>query len=145
MSILLAIMDRTLIILKPDAVSRNLVGQIITRFENKGLQIAKCEFRQFSEDIAAAHYQEHKGKYFYEELISFMTSGQVMVMCLEGKDAVKVCRRLIGSHSESALVNMPGTIRGDFCNHHNQNLVHASDSDDAAKREIELFFPGYLS
>lgn len=128
-------LERTLIILKPDAVKRNLVGRLISRFEDKGMKIIKCELMLLNEETVKIHYEEHLGKDFYEELIKFMMSGPVMVMCVSGLNAISVCRKMIGSSG------CPGTIRGDFCHYASYNLVHGSDSPISAYREIALFFP----
>jgi nucleoside-diphosphate kinase len=131
-------MERTLIILKPDAVQRGLCGQIIDRFEKKGLQIAGIKFMHISPSLAAALYSPHKGKPFYEPLVRFMTSSPVIVMALEGKDAIAICRKMMGATFGSKAE--PGTIRGDFGLSNSFNLIHGSDSPDNALREMGLFF-----
>jgi nucleoside-diphosphate kinase len=131
-------MERTLIILKPDAVQRGLVGQIITRFENKGLQIVAARFMRISPQLAEAHYAPHKGKPFYEPLVRFMTSSPVLVMALEGKDAIVITRKMMGATFGSKAE--AGTIRGDFGVSNSFNLVHGSDSPESAQRELGLFF-----
>ena len=131
-------METTLIILKPDAVQRALVGQIISRFEGKGLQIVAAKLMQISPDLAARHYQSHKGKSFYEGLVQFMTSRPVVVMALRGNKAIEVCRKMMGATFGSNAE--PGTIRGDFGLSNSYNLIHGSDSPEAAEHEIKLFF-----
>jgi nucleoside-diphosphate kinase len=136
-------MDRTLVILKPDAVQRRLAGRIVARFEEKGLHLVGLKMMRISEPLARKNYGIHEGKEFYEPLIKFMTSGPVVAMVLEGKDVVEIVRRMMGktfgSQSDS------GTIRGDFGVSNRFNLVHGSDSLDTAQREIALFFgPGEL-
>ena len=131
-------MERTLIILKPDAVQRRLVGQIVSRFEQKGLKLAGMKLHKISRETAETHYSDHKGKPFYDGLVSFMTSEPVVTMCLEGHKAIEVCRKLMGATFGFAAE--PGTIRGDFGISNQFNLVHGSDSPEAAKKEVELFF-----
>ena len=134
-------METTLIILKPDAVQRGLCGRLITRFENKGLQIVGAKLMTISQDLAARHYRDHEGKPFYDGLVSFMTSSPVLVLGLRGVDAITVCRKMMGATFGSKAE--PGTIRGDFGISNSFNLVHGSDSPEAAARELELFFgPG---
>ncbi|MCI0650514.1 MAG: nucleoside-diphosphate kinase [Planctomycetes bacterium] len=131
-------MERTLIILKPDAVQRRLIGAIVERFEKKGLQIAAMKLMKIPRELAETHYLPHKGKPFYASLVRFMTSEPVVVMVLEGFKAVDVCRKLMGK--TFGFDAEPGTIRGDFGISNQFNLVHGSDSADSARREIELFF-----
>jgi nucleoside-diphosphate kinase len=131
-------MERTLIILKPDAVQRGLVGQIISRFETKGLEIAGCKFMKISQQLAETHYEPHRGKPFYAGLVAFMTSSPVVVLALAGKDAIAISRKLMGATFGSKAE--PGTIRGDFGVSNSFNLIHGSDSADSAKRELGLFF-----
>lgn len=134
-------MQTTLIILKPDAVQRGLMGRIITRFEDKGLQITGCKLMTISPDLAARHYEAHKGKPFYDGLVAFMTSSPVLVLALRGKGAIAICRKMMGATFGSNAE--PGTIRGDFGVSNSFNLIHGSDSPEAAAREFELFFaPG---
>ena len=136
-------MERTLIILKPDAVQRGLTGQIITRFESKGLQIVGLKFMQISRQLAETHYEPHRGKPFYTGLVSFMTSSPVIVLALAGKDAIAISRKMMGATFGSKAE--PGTIRGDFGVSNSFNLIHGSDSPESAQREIGLFFqPGEL-
>ena len=131
-------MERTLIILKPDAVQRHLVGEIITRFEKKGLQIVGAKLMKISTQLAETHYEPHRGKPFYAGLVRFMTSSPVIVLALEGKDAIAISRKMMGATFGSRAE--PGTIRGDFGVSNSFNLIHGSDSPEAAQRELGLFF-----
>jgi len=131
-------MQTTLIILKPDAVQRGLVGRIITRFEEKGFQIVAAKLMQISPELAARHYKEHQGKPFYDGLVRFMASKPVIVLALKGKQAIEVARKLMGTTFGSNAE--PGTIRGDFGLSRSFNLIHGSDSEESAKRELGLFF-----
>ena len=130
--------EKTLIILKPDAVHRRLVGRITARFEQRGLRIAAMQMRTLSEELVRKHYSQHEGKSFYEPLVRYMSNAPVVLMVLEGMSAVRVVRDMLGATfgGESAS----GTIRGDFCLSNRFNLVHASDSSESAEREIALFF-----
>lgn len=132
-------MERTLILLKPDAVQRGLSGLILSRFEQKGLKIAAMKLMQISPELAARHYEAHKERKFYPGLVKFMTSSPVVALCLEGIDAIKICRTLMGATFGADAA--PGTIRGDYGVSRSYNLVHGSDSPEAAAREIGLFFP----
>lgn len=131
-------METTLIILKPDAVQRGLCGRIISRFEDKGLAIVGCKMMTISQDLAARHYEAHQGKGFYEGLVRFMTSSPVVVLAVRGVGAIAVCRRMMGATFGSNAE--PGTIRGDFGVSNSFNLIHGSDSPEAAAREMSLFF-----
>lgn len=131
-------MERTLIILKPDAVQRQLTGRIISRFEKKGLQIVGCKFMRMSPALAQRHYAVHKGKDFYEPLLRYITSGPVLVMVLQAHGVVAMARKLMGATFGSEAE--PGTIRGDFGASQGFNLVHGSDSAETARSEIQLFF-----
>ena len=131
-------MDRTLIILKPDAVQRGLAGKILTRFEEKGLKIVGMKMLTISQDLAAKHYAPHKGKPFYEGLVKFMTSSPVIVLALEGKGAIDVSRKMMGA--TFGFKAEPGTIRGDFGVSSSFNLIHGSDSPESAKAELALWF-----
>ena len=131
-------METTLIILKPDAVQRGLMGKIITRFEEKGLQIVGAKLMQIPMGLAETHYQDHKGKPFYDGLVGFMTSAPVLVMAVRGMGAIAICRKLMGATFGSKAE--PGTIRGDFGVSNSFNLIHGSDSPEAAERELGLFF-----
>jgi nucleoside-diphosphate kinase len=131
-------MERTLIILKPDAVQRGLCGEIVTRFEKKGLQIVGLKMMKISSKLAETHYSPHKGKPFYDGLVQFMTSSPVIVLALEGKDAIAIARNMMGATFGSKAA--PGTIRGDFGVSNSFNLIHGSDSPESAARELGLFF-----
>lgn len=131
-------MQTTLIIIKPDAVHRQLVGEIISRLEHKGMRIVACKFQRVSEDLARRHYAEHEGKPFFDYLIRFITSTPVMVMAIRGREAVSVCRALIGSTDGAAAD--PGTIRGDYGLSKTLNMIHGSDSPASSEREVALWF-----
>jgi len=131
-------MQRTLIIFKPDCVQRRLVGQVLARFESKGLRIAALKLIQVDRALAEKHYGEHQGKPFFEGLISFITGAPVIVGVLEGNEAIAVVRSLLGATSGVAAA--PGTVRGDFSISKQNNLVHGSDSEASAQREIALWF-----
>ena len=131
--------DRTLVLVKPDGVARGLIGQIIARYEAKGLTIRALELRQADAALAAQHYVEHVGRDYYPSLEAFITSGPLVAMVLEGERAIYAVRTLNGV-TDSAVA-APGTIRGDFSLYKNRNLVHASDAPDSAAREIGLWFP----
>ena len=132
-------MERTLILVKPDAFARDLTGEIVARFERKGLRIVAMQHMTMSEELASQHYAEHEGKPFYGELVSFITSGPLVAMVLEGQDAIRAARQVIGA--TNPLEAAPGSIRGDFAIEVGQNMVHGSDSDESAEREVNLFFP----
>lgn len=131
-------MERTLIIFKPDAVQRGLCGEILTRFEKKGLQIVGLKFMKIPQTLAETHYEPHRGKAFYPGLVKFMTSSPVVVLALEGKDAIVIARKMMGATFGSKAE--PGTIRGDFGASNTFNLIHGSDSPESAQRELGLFF-----
>src|SRR5687768_4732848 len=136
-------LERTLIILKPDAVQRGLCGEILTRFEKKGLQIVGCKLMRIPQQLAETHYDPHKGKPFYAGLVKFMTSSPVIVLALAGKDAIAISRKMMGATFGSKAE--AGTIRGDFGVSNSFNLIHGSDSPESAQREIGLFFgPGEI-
>ncbi|MGC9358697.1 MAG: nucleoside-diphosphate kinase [Anaerolineae bacterium] len=131
-------MEKTLIILKPDAVQRGLMGEIIQRIERRGLRIAAMKMMWVDRDLAERHYAEHKGKSFYEPLLKFITSAPVMVMVVQGPEAISVMRAMMGkTNSKQAAA---GTIRGDYGLSNRHNLIHGSDSPKSAEREIPLFF-----
>jgi nucleoside-diphosphate kinase len=132
-------MDRTLILVKPDAFARSLTGEIIARFERKGLRIIALRHMTVSVELAERHYAEHAEKPFFGELVEFITSGPIVAMVLEGTDAVKAARQAIGA--TNPLEAAPGSIRGDFAIEMGQNMVHGSDSPESAAREAALFFP----
>jgi nucleoside-diphosphate kinase len=131
---------RTLILCKPDCVRRGLVGEVVSRIERKGLKIVAMELRRLDEATAKQHYAEHDGKPFFGELVSFITSGPLVAMVVEGPEAWKVMRTLMGVTNPREAA--PGTIRGDFGVELSENLVHGSDGPESAAREIALFFPG---
>jgi nucleoside-diphosphate kinase len=131
--------ERTLVLIKPDAVRRGLVGEVIRRLERKGLCIEAMVLRSMDLRLADQHYAEHLEKAFYPPLRDFMTSGPLVAMVLSGDRAIEVTRKLTGA--TDARMAQPGTIRGDLALSHRENLVHASDSADSAKREIALWFP----
>ncbi len=131
-------MERTLIIFKPDAVNRLLVGRILARFEDKGLRIAAMKLQQSPREQVEKHYEVHRERPFYKSLVDFMTSGPVILAVLEGPQAISVVRNLLGATDGREAA--PGTIRGDFGLDKQYNLVHASDGPETARKEIELFF-----
>jgi nucleoside-diphosphate kinase len=131
--------ERTLILVKPDAFARNLTGEIIARFERKGLRLVALQLMTMSRELAASHYAEHEGKSFYEELVDFITSGPLVAMVLEGESAIVAARQVIGA--TNPLEASPGSIRGDYAIAVGQNMVHGSDAPESAAREIGLFFP----
>ena len=131
-------MERTLVLLKPDTVQRGLVGRILTRFEEKGLQILGLKLQQFPADHLRKHYDVHKERPFFEGLVEYMSSGPVAALVLEGVDAIAVVRRLVGK--TNGRESEPGTIRGDFGMSFSTNLVHASDSPESAETELALWF-----
>ena len=134
-------MGRTLVIAKPDAVERGLSGEILSRLERKGLRLVAAELRTIETETAQAHYAEHDGKPFFDELVAFITRSPVLVMVVEGPDdTFKVVRNLMGA--TNPVDAAPGTIRGDLAIEMGENLVHGSDSNESAEREIALFFPG---
>jgi len=133
--------DRTLVICKPDAVERGLVGEIVARLERKQLGIVAMELRQIDEATAGRHYAEHEGKPFYGDLVTFITRSPSVLLVVEGpEETYAVVRRLMGVTNPREA--MPGTIRGDLAIELTENLVHGSDSPESAKREIDIFFPG---
>ena len=132
-------MERTLILVKPDAFARNLTGEIVARFERKGLRLAALSQMTMTRELAGRHYAEHEGKPFYEELVSFITSGPLVAMVLEGEHAVEAARQVIGA--TNPLHANTGSIRGDYALEVGQNMVHGSDAPESAAREVALFFP----
>ncbi len=133
--------NRTLVLLKPDAVERNLVGEILGRFEAKGLKIVAMELRKLDAATLGRHYEEHKGKGFYADLVAFMSRGPVVALALEGpEDTWEIVRSMMGATNPRSAA--PGTIRGDLGTIFTENLVHGSDSAASATRELEIFFPG---
>jgi nucleoside-diphosphate kinase len=135
--------QRTFVILKPDAVQRHLVGEILARFERKGLTIVGMKFLKADLAVAAKHYAEHDGKPFFPNLLAFITSGPLVALALEGDEAIAVVRGLVGL--TDGRKSPPGTIRGDYGLSKSNNLVHASDSPESAQRELALWFPEGLA
>ncbi|WP_341278163.1 nucleoside-diphosphate kinase [Paenibacillus sp. FSL H8-0537] len=131
-------MERTFLMIKPDGVQRGLIGEIMSRFERKGLQLVAAKFMTVSQELAQKHYEEHEGKPFYEPLLAFITSGPVFAMVWQGDNVIALTRALIGK--TNAVDALPGTIRSDFAVHTNFNLIHGSDSPENAVREISIFF-----
>ena len=134
-------METTLIILKPDTIQRRLVGRVLSRFEDKGLDVIGLKLTHMKRETAEEHYSVHRGKPFYDGLIGYITSSPVVLVAIQGIRAVEVCRRLLGK--TFGYEAEPGTIRGDFGNSKSMNLVHASDSPESARHELGLFFEGY--
>jgi nucleoside-diphosphate kinase len=132
-------LERTLVLLKPDAVQRGLIGKILGRFEDKGLKVVGLKLRQFEKSLLEKHYGAHRERPFFNNLVKFMGSGPVVALALEGKDAIEVTRKLMGK--TNARQAEPGTIRGDLGMSFSNNLVHGSDGPEAAKTELALFFP----
>lgn len=136
-------MERTLILVKPDGVQRALIGEVISRFERRGLRLVGMKLMQISQELAARHYGEHVGKPFYDGLISYITSGPVVAMVWEGPQAIKAARETMGKTKPFEAA--PGTIRGDFALETGRNIVHGSDGPESTEREVNLFFePGEL-
>ena len=132
-------MERTLILVKPDAFARGLTGEIIARFERKGLKIVAARHMTVTEELANQHYAEHEGKPFFGELVDFITGGPLVAIVAEGHRAVEGVRALMGV--TDPIASAPGSIRGDYALEIGQNLVHGSDSPESAEREVKLFFP----
>jgi nucleoside-diphosphate kinase len=132
-------MERTLILVKPDAFARGLTGEIIARFENKGLEIVALRHMTVTDDLAKRHYAEHDGKPFFGELVEFITSGPIVAMVLDGTEAIRAARQVIGA--TNPLEAAPGSIRGDYAIEVGKNMVHGSDSPESGTREAQLFFP----
>lgn len=130
--------ERTLIIVKPDGVQRGLVSEILGRFERRGLKIAALKFMQIDRELAERHYAVHVGKFFYDELVAYITSGPVVVAVLEGPKVIEIVRSMIGKTRPNEAVG--GTIRGDFAVEGLRNLIHASDAPETATEEIDLYF-----
>ena len=130
--------QRTFVAIKPDGVERGLVGELISRFERRGLKIVGLKMLKVPKEMAESHYGEHKGKPFFDGLVSFITSAPLVAMVLEGKDAIALARQVIGATNPANAA--PGTIRGDFAIEIGRNIVHGSDSPESAKREIGIFF-----
>ena len=132
-------MERTLILVKPDGVSRDLIGEVLGRFERKGLKVVALDLRTLDEATAKAHYAEHEGKAFFPGLVTFVTSGPLVAAVLEGPEAIANARNLMGA--TNPVTSAPGSIRGDLATVMERNIVHGSDSPESAAREIRLFFP----
>jgi nucleoside-diphosphate kinase len=132
-------LERTLILVKPDAFSRQLTGEIIARFERKGLRLIALQLMTMTRETAAQHYAEHEGKPFFGELVDFITSGPLVAMVLEGEQAITAARQVIGA--TNPLQANTGSIRGDYAIEVGQNMVHGSDAPESAAREVALFFP----
>jgi len=130
--------ERTLVLLKPDAVQRALVGRILERFESKGIKIVGLKMMRVSEELARKHYQEHIGKPYFEPLLRFILASPIVAVALEGTNVIHRVRKLVGATQPDNAE--PGTIRGDFSNHAPMNLIHASDTPETAARELALFF-----
>ena len=131
-------MDRTLVLVKPDGVQRGLIGEIISRLERRGLKIVGMKLMQVSGELANRHYGEHEGKPFFAGLVGFITSGPIVAMAIEGNNVVRLVRTTVGATNPAD--SAPGTIRGDLGVDIGRNLIHGSDSDESAKRELSLFF-----
>lgn len=134
--------EKTLVLIKPDAVRRGLVGEVISRIEARGYALRAVEMRTLDEPFAERHYEEHADKPFFSELVEFITSGPLVALCVEGEDAVRGVRQLMGV--TDPLEAAPGSIRGDYATTITRNLVHGSDAPATAKRELDLFFPGWF-
>ena len=132
-------MERTLILVKPDAFARGLTGEIVARFERKGLKIVAARHMTVTEALAGEHYAEHRERPFFGELVEFITSGPILALVFEGESAIKAARQVIGA--TNPLEAAPGSIRGDFAISVGQNMVHGSDSPESGEREAKLFFP----
>ncbi len=130
--------ERTFVMVKPDGVQRKLVGEVISRLENKGLEIRALRLKNLDLSTARTHYEEHKDKPFYDHLVYYITSGPILIMAIEGFNAVRAVRQLVGV--ANPIEASPGTLRGDFCLEKVRNLVHAADSREAAERELALHF-----
>ncbi len=131
-------MEKTFLMIKPDGVQRQLIGEIVGRFESKGLQLVAAKLITIPVELAEQHYGEHKGKQFYDRLVQFITSGPVFAMVWEGENVVELTRKMMGKTNPKDAE--PGTIRGDYCMFVSKNIIHGSDSIESAQREINLFF-----
>jgi len=133
--------ERTLVICKPDAVERGLIGEVVGRIERRGLRMVAAELRTISKEVAELHYAEHQGKPFFDGLVAFITRSPVMLLVVEGPDGVhRVIRTMMGATNPAEAA--PGTVRGDLAIEMGENVIHGSDSPESATREIEIFFPG---
>jgi len=131
--------ERTLVLVKPDGVRRRLIGEVIRRLEARGLTIAAMRMLQMDKEMATKHYEEHVGKGFFDDLVTFITGGPLVAMAVEGEEAIATIRTTMGATDPKKAA--PGTIRGDLAIELTENIVHGSDSPDSAKRELALFFP----
>ena len=131
--------EKTLVLVKPDGVKKHICGEVISRFERKGLEVEAIKMIQVPEELAKKHYAEHEGKGFFKDLIAFITSGPVLAMVIKGENAVAAVRQINGA--TDPLKAVPGSIRGDFATSIDENVVHASDAPETAEREIGLWFP----
>ena len=131
--------EKTLVLVKPDGVKKHICGEVISRFERKGLEVEAIKMIQVPEELAKKHYAEHEGKGFFKDLIAFITSGPVIAMVIKGENAVAAVRQINGA--TDPLKAVPGSIRGDFATSIDENVVHASDAPETAEREIGLWFP----
>lgn len=131
--------EKTLVLVKPDGVNKHICGEVISRFERKGLEVEAIKMIQVPEELAKKHYAEHEGRGFFKDLIAFITSGPVLVMVIKGENAVAAVRQINGA--TDPLKAVPGSIRGDFATSIDENVVHASDAPETAEREIGLWFP----
>lgn len=131
-------MEKCFVMLKPGVINRRIAGEVISRLEKKGLKLVAMKLMQISDELAKSHYAEHAEKSFFGELTSYITSGPVIAMVWSGDNCVQIVRKIVGSTKVEEA--MPGTIRGDYCLHTPHNIIHASDSDESAEREVNLFF-----
>lgn len=136
-------LEQTLVLVKPDGVSRGLIGEVVGRIERKGYQVRALQLLTLDRATAEAHYAEHAGKEFFVELVDFITSGPLVAMCVEGQEAIDGMRQLMGATNPFEAA--PGSIRGMYATDISRNIVHGSDGPDSAQRELELFFPGRFS
>ncbi len=131
-------MERSFVMIKPDGVQRQLIGELLAKFEKKGFRLAGAKFMKVSEDLAKKHYGEHEGKPFFGELVEFITSGPVFAMAIEGPNSIAMIRKMVGATKPEDAE--PGSIRGDYVSYMGKNIIHASDSPESAKRELALWF-----
>ncbi len=131
--------QKTLVIIKPDGIQKNIIGEIISRIEKKGLKILNMKMMKLSRELAEKHYEEHRNKPFFKSLVNFITSAPIIVMIVEGKDVISIFRSMMGPTDPKNAA--PGTIRGDYGTDIERNIIHGSDSIESAKREVDLFFP----
>jgi len=131
--------QKTLVIIKPDGIQKNIIGEIISRIEKKGLKILNMKMMKLSRELAEKHYEEHRNKPFFKGLVNFITSAPIIVMIVEGEDVISIFRFMMGPTDPKNAA--PGTIRGDYGTDIERNIIHGSDSIESAKREVDLFFP----